>query len=244
MKSKNYLSVLMLNIVAGAALAQPILNLKPIPNTHSFITPRPASCPDSALIADVVAIDHPMVFNRLGAQNVNWMMYALRHDVIDLGSKQTLDYNKEKLFEQVKKRNGSRDVALRPDLRPRPLVLRVAAGGYLKVNFTNLLHKKSNPFHYPDQFLGIDHPTEHSPKDQLGLNANDLHKAYTLDDQVASRMVGFHPQGLELVNSINDDSSYVGKNNNSMVAPGQTKTYCFYAPEEGAYLVSSGVVPI
>ena len=75
MKIRNYLWLLMLNIVTGAALAQPIPN--PISNTHS----RATNCPNSALIADVVAIDHPMVFNRLGAQNVNWMMYALRHDI-------------------------------------------------------------------------------------------------------------------------------------------------------------------
>jgi len=200
-----------------------------------------ASCPIDALEADVVAIDHPMVFNRLGAQNVNWMMYALRHDIIDVASNKTLDYTikGDQLFASVKANQTSRGIALRPDLRPRPLVLRVAAGGYLKVNFTNLLHAKSNPFDYPDQFLGIQHPTEHSPIDQLGLDAGGLHKTYSLDDQVASRTVGFHPQGLELVNSVNDDSSYVGKNSNSMVAPGQTKTYCFYAPKEGAYLVSS-----
>jgi hypothetical protein len=50
------------------------------------------SCPASALTADVVAIDHPGVFNRLGAQNVNWMMYALRHDVIDLETRRALGY--------------------------------------------------------------------------------------------------------------------------------------------------------
>ncbi len=35
------------------------------------------------LVADVVAIDQPLMFNRLGAQNVNGMMFALRRDVID-----------------------------------------------------------------------------------------------------------------------------------------------------------------
>ena len=257
MRIKRYFSILFLKIAVGATLAQANLNQQPS-------SPNPTSCPDSALIADVVAIDHPMVFNRLGAQNVNWMMYALRHDVVDLKSQKILDYDKDKeeLFEQVKKRNKSRDVALRPDLRPRPLVLRVAAGGYLKVNFTNLLHHKlkryhfappnyANPFDYPDQFLGIDHPTEHSPKDQLGLNTDELHEIYTSDDQVASRYVGFHPQGLELVTSIDDDSSYVGKNTeekiwkdrkdrgNLLAAPGETRTYCFRAEKEGAYLVSS-----
>lgn len=234
------------------------------------------------LEADVVAIDHPIVFNRLGAQNVNWMMYALRHDVVDISNPdlekhRTLDYTKEgdALFEKVKTKHTSRDIALRPDLRPRPLVLRVAAGDYLKVRFTNLLHHKpkhygdapsnfANPYHYPDPLKHIDHPQEHDPKNLLGLSESKLQKIYTSDDQVASRVVGFHPQGLELVTSIDEDSSYVGKNelinkekflelnrslyskyedrkfeSASLAQPGETLEYCFYAPVEGAYLVSS-----
>lgn len=225
-----------------------------------------AQCPEEALQADVVAIDHPMVFNRLGAQNVNWMMYALRHDIVDISNPndlKTLDYSDagNALFEKAKSKHTSRDIALRPDLRPRPLVLRVAAGDYLKVNFTNLLHQKlkhypnpgneadapvsspnyANPFDYPDPLKGIKHPLEHAPENILGasLSKNDLHHIYTSDDQVASRYVGFHPQGLELVTSINDDSSFVGKNSNSLAAPGETKTYCFRAEKEGAYLVSN-----
>ncbi len=262
-------------------------------------TLQAAQCPDDALVADVVAIDHPMVFNRLGAQNVNWMMYALRHDIVDISDPErlrTLDYTKEgdALFEKVKSRQTSRDIALRPDLRPRPLVLRVAAGDYLRVNFTNLLHRNlkhypsptpdylplppedksksnkklsppspnfANPFDYLDPLKGIEHPLEHQPenlfvdnqsnettdlnKDSIrdeslkGPTEADLSRIYTSDDQVASRMVGFHPQGLELVSSIDDDSSYVGSNGNSLVAPGETKTYCFRAEKEGAYLVSN-----
>ena len=214
-------------------------------------------CPSDALEADVVAIDHPMIFNRLGAQNVNWMMYALRHDIVDISNPdayKTLDYTAEgeALFEAVKRRHTSRNIALRPDLRPRPLVLRVAAGEHLKVRFTNLLHHKlnhygdappnyANPFNSFDPLLNIDHPTERGPKDIEGeLDAEGNPKIiFRLDDQVASRTVGFHPQGLELVRSINDDSSYVGQNPNSLARPGETREYCFYAPVEGAFLVSN-----
>lgn len=35
------------------------------------------------LVADVVAIDQPLMFNRLGAQNINGMLFALRQDVVD-----------------------------------------------------------------------------------------------------------------------------------------------------------------
>lgn len=217
------------------------------------------NCPSDAYVADVVAIDHPMVFNRLGAQNVNWTMYALRHDVIDLSSKKPLNYGSEgqTRFQHAKSNNESRNIALRSDLRPRPLVLRVPAGQYLKVNFTNLLHAKSlsapspspdwppknqaNPFDsFPNPLPGVDnpdHPMEHAVKDKLGTA--DKKKIFRLDDQVASRYAGFHPQGLEAYSTVEDTSSNVGKNNISLAAPGQTQEYCFYAAHEGAYLVAS-----
>lgn len=221
--------------------------------------PASSSCPASALEADVVAIDHPMVFNRLGAQNINWMMYALRRDLIDAKTKRVLDNTAEgeQLFRKATYRHASRGIALRPDLRPRPLVLRVAERGYLKVRFTNLLHispvhprsgsdpfpNEANPFHYPDPLPGISHPVEHAPLNQNpALSLSQLQDIYRLDDQVASRAVGFHPQGLELVGSITDDSSFVGRNDNSLappVPPGETREYCFFAPKEGAYLISS-----
>jgi hypothetical protein len=227
------------------------------------------SCPDSALTADVVAIDHPMVFNRLGAQNVNWMMYALRHDVIDIKAERVLGYTPdgEKLFREAARKHLSRGIALRPDLRPRPLVLRVAEGDYLKVRFTNLLHVKpvssprhphdpfpnqANPFKYPDPLSGIDHPVEHAPVNlNPSLSSSDLQEIYRIHDQVASRTAGFHPQGLELVHDIDNDSSYVGKNRSSispspgekehgsLVKPGESREYCFYAAKEGAYLISN-----
>lgn len=79
-----------------------------------------------------MAIDHLMIFNRLGAQNIDWMMYVLRHGIIDSKSKDTLDYTREgtQLFDKAKSNHASRGIALRPDLRLRPLVLRVAAGDY------------------------------------------------------------------------------------------------------------------
>src|ERR1044072_3949272 len=42
------------------------------------------------ITADVIALDQPIMFNRLGAQNVNGMMYALRRDVINKVSRKPL----------------------------------------------------------------------------------------------------------------------------------------------------------
>ncbi|MBW2443837.1 MAG: hypothetical protein JRH12_25435, partial [Deltaproteobacteria bacterium] len=41
--------------------------------------------------ADVVILDHVLVFNRLGAQNVNGMIYALARDVVVANAVTDLD---------------------------------------------------------------------------------------------------------------------------------------------------------
>ena len=159
---------------------------------YSTTASAAAPCLDT-VTANVVAIDQPLMFNRLGAQNINGMMYALERDV-------------------VPKPGGRWE--LRPDKRPRPLVLRVAAGDCLQVNLTNRLTATANPNNHPNPNLQI-------------------------DDQVKDRTIGFHPQGLELANDISDDSSFVGKNASSLITPGQSATYTFYAKAEGAFLVTS-----
>ncbi len=155
--------------------------------------------------ANVVAFDQPIMYNRLGAQNINGMIYALRHDVIDKATG---------LTEQGGGTLAAGNVELRLDKRARPIVLRVAAGDCLTVEFENLLAPTANPFNAPNPNLQI-------------------------DDQVADRVAGFHPQGLELVGDIGSDSSFVGQNANSMVAPGGSATYRFFAPAEGTFLVVS-----
>ncbi|MGB5538836.1 MAG: hypothetical protein WBO37_01960, partial [Gammaproteobacteria bacterium] len=37
---------------------------------------------DRTITANVVVLDNPTVFNRLGAQNPNWITYALERDVV------------------------------------------------------------------------------------------------------------------------------------------------------------------
>jgi manganese oxidase len=163
-----------------------------------------ATC-ERTVTADVVVIDQPMMFNRLGAQNVNGMMYALRSDVIDKTTRKP---------EAVGGRLKPGKVELRPDKRPRPLVLRVRAGDCLEVNLENLLSFGPNPF-----------------------NANP--QVMTINDQVQDRTVGFSPVGMNAVNSISDTSSFVGLNPNSLVTPGQSRTYTYYAPDEGSHLIVS-----
>ncbi|HSP79425.1 MAG TPA: hypothetical protein VLQ93_12895, partial [Myxococcaceae bacterium] len=161
--------------------------------------------------ANVVVLDQPLMFNRLGAQNVNGIVYALRRDVINQDTGLPLT------------RGGAAvpgRVTLRPDKRPRPLVLRAAEGDCLQVNFTNLLTPLANPRQAPALI-------------------NDLPFNLQIDDQVADRTAGFTVSGMQLVNGIADDSSFVGNNGNSLVAPGQSATYTWFAEKEGAFLVTS-----
>ncbi len=87
------------------------------------------------LVANVVALDQPLMFNRLGAQNANGMMFALRRDVVD-DHDMSLAHGGAAVPGKV---------SLRPDKRPRPLVLRVAAGDCLTINLQNLLAYQANP---------------------------------------------------------------------------------------------------
>ncbi|HET6720964.1 MAG TPA: hypothetical protein VFH22_15030, partial [Rhodocyclaceae bacterium] len=88
------------------------------------------------LLAEVVAIDQPLMFNRLGAQNINGMVYALKGDVINRDSRIPLSLGG--LAEPGK-------VLLRDDKRPRPLALRIAVGDCLTVRLSNLLTPAANP---------------------------------------------------------------------------------------------------
>ncbi len=154
--------------------------------------------------ADVVVFDQPIMFNRLGSQNVNGIMYALRRDVVSRTTQQACGTA-----------CAAGAVTLRPDKRPRPLVLRVAAGDCLEVAFQNLLAPGANP-------------------------ANAPHPNLLVDNQVVDRRASFHAQGLELLTSMKDDGSLVGAATSSgLVGPGASTTYQYYAPKEGTFLVTS-----
>ncbi|WP_253261740.1 hypothetical protein [Ramlibacter montanisoli] len=163
--------------------------------------------------ANVVAFDKPLMYNRLGAGNVNGMMYALQRDVINTSSQSPLTVSGQATAGQLD---------LRPDKRHRPLVLRVRVGDCLTVNLQNLLTPVANPNNVP-----LTEPSGQRFTVQV-------------DDQVRGRFVGFHAAGMELVDSIADDGSHTGANVSSLVAPGGSRSYRLYASKEGVFPVSSG----
>ncbi|MFY9574799.1 MAG: hypothetical protein WAV20_25640, partial [Blastocatellia bacterium] len=58
-------------------------------------------------------------------------------------------------------------------------------------------------------------------------------------EQTVTRVASIRANGLQLVNSIADDGSNVGKNASSLVSPGGSATYTFYAEREGGYMLYS-----
>ncbi|WP_460423714.1 manganese-oxidizing multicopper oxidase MnxG [Pseudomonas sp. ZL2] len=184
------------------------------------------------LVANVVAIDQPLMFNRLGAQNANGMMFALRRDVVD--------------EHQVSLASGGAavpgKVSLRPDKRPRPIVLRVAAGDCLTINLQNLLAYQANPNKH-----GIDHEEENevegeeneAEENEAAAGNEPGGEHFVADEQVTDRHVGFQVNGMQAVNSIADIAANTGRNGNFLIAPGASRSYTLYAEREGAFAATS-----
>jgi len=179
--------------------------------------------------ANVVALDQPIMVNRLGSAIPGGMIYALARDVVDSAS----TASPQPTCESGSCKPGQ--VSLRPGKRPRPIVLRVSVGDCLVVNLTNLV--TPTPTH--------DQLNVFQPGGTIGQ----------LWGQTGTRAVGFHPAGLDLMappntgapaappptgcSILRSDGDFVGQNCSSQAAPGQTRTYQYYAREEGHYLAYS-----
>src|SRR5215212_645497 len=68
---------------------------------------------------------------------------------------------------------------------------------------------------------------------------NLLAKGPTNSQQPATRNASLHIAGMEMVNTINSDGSFVGANADSTVAPGNSIKYVLRATQEGTFLINS-----
>jgi hypothetical protein len=205
---------------AAAALALAAALLLPVAGQAAVQCTR-------TVTANVVVLDQSLMFNRLGAQNPNGMVYALKSDVINLDTRRTLAADPAGAVPGR--------VALRPDLRPRPMTLRVAEGDCLQVTLQNLLAPNPNPFRDPANPGGLLEP----PNCPGGPPPGFLKCPVVVDEQVRDRYAGFNAEGMQLANGIEDDSSYVGRNPNSLVPQGGTRTFTLFAEKEGVFQVNS-----
>ena len=140
--------------------------------------------------ADVVALDQPFMLNRLGASLPQGMIFALKRDIVPINPARNPDG--EKL--------SPGNVMLRPDKRPRPIVLRVNMGQYLEIHFTNLLSPVPKNVAEPS--------TRYA-----GVHVNGLELVQVPGPNGASQP------------GINSDATWVGANENGLAAPGETKIY-------------------
>jgi hypothetical protein len=182
----------------GTALAQATAQTPAVPSCNRTVT------------ANVVAIDQIVFYNRYGAFNDSSMIFALKSDVVAITGSSP----------------GAGNAQLRPNKRPRPMVLRANVGDCLVVNFTNWLGPNTSGLPQ-DTNVPLTQPFTGTPT------------AFNPDDETATRNASFHVNGLDLVGSIASSGSFVGDNTSSLVAPGQSKTYEFYAAKEGDYVAYS-----
>ncbi len=202
-------------LIAGLAVS---MAFGGVPAGEAFAAAPGIVC-EREVAANLVVIDQPLMFNRLGAANVNGMIYALKRDVIDANGVPLT-------VAGAVPTPGT--LQLRPDRRPRPLVLRVRAGDCLTVHLENLLTAVANPF---NEIPGAVPPFN-----------------IVIDDQPANRFVGFHAAGMQVVTGIDDDGGIAGSNNvlenpvggvGGLVSPGNATSYKMYAEKEGVFVVNS-----
>ena len=176
------------------------------------------------IVAHVAAFEQAYRYNRYGARNSNGLVFALRRDIV-LADDAVAEVAIAPLA-------GSGDmelageVRLRKDKRARPMVLRVREGDILEVHFTNLIGTADESGQRsPD----IANPGFIMPNDR---------------DELATRDVSFHVNGLEPDGDIRALGANVGRNPRSTVHPGETVVIRYRAQAEGTYLLHSAADPV
>ena len=198
----------------AAAATDPGQNLAP-PN--KIVTPAPPSCVRT-ITAKVVAFDQVYTYNRFGAFNPGGMIYALERDVVPI---------------QPLTKISPGNVQLRPDKRPRPIVLRANEGDCLQVTFKNLL----TPSHEEVEDKNFTNQPDKQPLTEFPVR---LRK----NDTTFTRTASMHINGLDYVmGPDSDDGANIGVNASSLVGVGQTKVYTWYAAKQGQYLLYSMGAP-
>ncbi len=209
--------------------------------------------------ADIVAIEQAYLLNRFAAFVPGGMMFALRDDVVAAdGSAAATPGN----------------AMLRPDKRPRPLVLRVNEGDCLVVALENMLapqwqEEGGLPREYDGRLPAHVEARAGTPTSRELVRANKVSM-----DSPATRTASFHIAGLELAPVARDECPVgaacggVGSNvglpeqqglvfnrgtssatmasfdKGSLAKPGQKVVTRWRAVKEGTYLAYSAAAPV
>ncbi|MET0623676.1 MAG: Ig-like domain-containing protein [Pyrinomonadaceae bacterium] len=200
----------------GATATSAVVNVNVV--APPPVNPPPAACART-ITARVVAFDQVFTYNRFGAFNPGGMMYALERDVVAIDAASGA----------ASRGLVAGNVQLRPDKRPRPLVLRINEGDCLQVTFKNLL-AKTRP-----EVEDIDFNNQPEKQTYTGAPVKLQQNNTTF-----TRAASMHVNGLEYVNGPSvSDGAHVGNNNSSLVEPDNSKTYIWYGRKQGQYMVHS-----
>jgi hypothetical protein len=221
-KSLLFCGAVMVALLAsvGSAHAQKTAEEIPPPAPpEQVIYPMPepaesAYC-ERTIKADVVALDQVITYNRLGAVNPAGMIYALRRDVEPSDKFGTVT-------------DSSFTTTTTSD-KAYPVVYPVDESELVAGNVKLKNYKRPRPL-----------VLRMNAGDCLQITFQNLLDPNRADDnQPATRSASIHVVGLQLVNSILDDGSNVGQNQSSLVAPGNSAVYTYYAEKEGNHLLYS-----
>jgi hypothetical protein len=158
-------------------------------------------------------------------------------------------------------------VKLRSDKRPRPLVLRANEGDCLQVTLTNLLSPTVDEHEFMrDPERRLTHPensvvavadSDEPATRHASMHVNGLSLVDTIDSQGANvgkngwyktdkdgRYVTDNAgKRIKTDGKCSDDSTDFGKNLCALAAPGETRTYTWYAKKEGTFFLYSMGAP-
>lgn len=156
--------------------------------------------PARVIVARVAAIEQPIVYNRFGSFDPAGMIFALERDLVEVDG------------------GGTRLARLRPDKRPRPLVLRGNVGDELVVELTNRLPALQPNF---DPLRG--ELSRHGPTAGVCPGA----------DWPCTRTASIVVHGVPTLGATDRERGL------EPIAPGERQTYRFRLEREGAFLFSS-----
>ncbi|HEV7253607.1 MAG TPA: hypothetical protein VGN97_11000 [Mesorhizobium sp.] len=208
--------------------------------------------------ADVVALDHLIVYNRFGSFDPHGMIFALRRDVSstsEVPRRPDAAYCSGRLgIEAGKGELQAGKVRLKDCKRPRPLVLRARAGDILEITVTNLLREQQPDF--SQTFCKDIRPSDKAktpvPADIRAAAAQSCreHRPSSADEAEtnwpATRQLSFVIPGLE---PVPDDSGTVDLRclGTDAVNPGTVRSGTFtcrwHLDREGTHLFSSLAAP-
>lgn len=218
----------------SSALAKPGESDSPTPSTSSASTGR-------IVYADVVAINQPIVYNRFGSVNPWGMIYALRDHVEGCARAPGRPGGVE---DNSKCRPGY--AMLKPQYRPRPLVLRVNEGDRLVIRFQNLLMPSPSRERKLDPAAvgGVTLPPALTTAQKLAevAESGEEPEVETVDPRTipdppndpATRLAGISIVGLRTFGGDNPVATgLVG------LQPGEATEYSYAGDKRGSYFFSS-----